>query len=135
NMLVGSGQNVLISDFGIATMAQSSRYQSAQDMAGTITYMAPEQIQAHPRYASDQYSLGIVVYEWLTGDRPFHGSFREIAIKHSLVSPPSLIEQVPTLPPAIEQVVLIALAKEPKQRFGSVLAFATALEQASQFKQ
>ena len=134
NMLMGRNGEVLLSDFGIALITQSSRYEGSIDMAGTIAYMAPEQIEAHPRPASDQYSLGIVVYEWLTGDRPFHGSFREIAIKHSLVPPPSLCEQVSTLPPAVEQVVLIALAKDPKQRFGSVLAFATALEQASTVK-
>jgi serine/threonine protein kinase len=135
NMLMGRNGEVLLSDFGIALITQSSRYESSIDMAGTIAYMAPEQIEAHPRPASDQYSLGIVVYEWLTGDRPFHGSFREIAIKHGVVPPPPLCKQVPTLPPAVEQVVLIALAKEPKLRFGSVLAFATALEQASQVKQ
>ena len=131
NMLLGRHNEILLSDFGIALVAQSSRYQQTQDMAGTIAYMAPEQIQAHPRPASDQYSLGIVVYEWLSGDRPFHGSFTEIAVKHSLVPPPSLRERVPTLPPAVEQVVMIALAKEPRQRFASVQAFATALEQAS----
>src|SRR6266568_4739775 len=132
NMLIGKRQEILLSDFGIAIVAQSSRYQNAQDMAGTIAYMAPEQIQAHPRPASDQYSLGIVVYEWLTGDRPFHGSFTEIAIKHSVVLPPPLREKVPTILPDVEQVVMMALAKEPKQRFGSVQAFANALEQASQ---
>src|SRR6266571_8316857 len=132
NMLLGQRSEVLLSDFGIAIVAQSSRYQNAQDMAGTIAYMAPEQIQAHPRPASDQYSLAIVVYEWLTGDRPFHGSFTEIAIKHSVVPPPPLREKVPTILPDVEQVVMMALAKEPKERFGSVQAFANALEQASQ---
>jgi serine/threonine protein kinase len=132
NMLLGRRNEILLSDFGIAIVAQSSRYQNVQDMAGTIAYMAPEQIQAHPRPASDQYSLAIVVYEWLTGDRPFHGSFTEIAIKHSVVPPPPLREKVPTIPPDVEQVVMMALAKEPKERFGSVQAFANALEQASQ---
>lgn len=132
NILVGRRNEILLSDFGIAIVAQSSRYQGTQDMAGTIAYMAPEQIQAHPRAASDQYSLAIVVYEWLTGDRPFHGSFTEIAIKHSVVPPPPLREKLPTISPDIEQVVLTALAKDPKERFGSVQAFANALEQASQ---
>jgi eukaryotic-like serine/threonine-protein kinase len=132
NLLVGRINEILLSDFGIALVAQSSRYQSTQDMAGTIAYMAPEQIEAHPRPASDQYSLGIVVYEWLSGERPFHGSFTEIAIKHSLVPPPSLREKLPTLPFAVEQVVMTALAKDPKQRWASVQAFANALEQASQ---
>ncbi|MFL5698564.1 MAG: protein kinase domain-containing protein [Ktedonobacteraceae bacterium] len=132
NMLLGRRNEILLSDFGIAIVAQSSRYQGTQDMAGTIAYMAPEQIQAHPRPASDQYSLAIVVYEWLTGERPFHGSFTEIAIKHSVVPPPPLREKLPTISPVIEQVVLTALAKDPKERFGSVQAFANALEQASQ---
>src|SRR5438270_1643371 len=58
NMLLGRRNEVLLSDFGIAVMAQSSRYQNLQDMAVTITYMAPEQIQAHQRPARHQYSLG-----------------------------------------------------------------------------
>jgi serine/threonine protein kinase len=132
NMLLGRRNEVLLSDFGIAIMAQSSSYQGTQDMAGTINYMAPEQIQAHPRSASDQYALGIVVYEWLSGERPFSGSFAEIAAKHAMMPPPSLCEKVPTISPGLEQVVLSALAKDPRQRFVNVRAFATALEQASQ---
>ncbi len=83
NMLVGRNNRILLSDFGTATVAHSSLYQGEQDFAGTIAYMAPEQIRTHPRPASDQYALGIVVYEWLSGDRPFHGSITEIAIKHT----------------------------------------------------
>ncbi len=130
NMLLGDRSEVLLSDFGIATVAQSSRYQGTQEVAGTVAYMAPEQVQGHPRPASDQYALGIVVYEWLTGTRPFHGSFTEIATQHVLAPPPPLREKLPSISPAIEQVVLIALAKDPKERFASVQAFAVALEQA-----
>jgi len=132
NMLLGRRGEVLLSDFGIALVAQSSRYQSMQDMAGTMAYMAPEQIQGKPRPASDQYSLGIVVYEWLSGDRPFHGSFTEIVGQHLSVLPPPLHGKVPTISPDIEQVIMTALAKDPKQRFMSVQAFAAALEQANQ---
>jgi serine/threonine protein kinase len=132
NMLFGPDDQVVLSDFGIALVTQSSRYQQPNDMAGTIAYMAPEQIEAHPRPASDQYSLGIVVYEWLRGERPFHGSFTEIAVKQQLVAPPSLREKVPSLSAGVEQVVMTALAKDPKARFGNIRAFATALEQASQ---
>jgi len=130
NMLVGTHYNILLSDFGIATIVQSLRYQSVRDMAGTVAYMAPEQIQAHPRFASDQYSLGVVVYEWLCGARPFHGSIQELAIKNMVVPPPSLCERVPGLPATVEEVVFRALAKDPKDRFESVKAFALALEQA-----
>ena len=135
NMLLGRRNEVLLSDFGIATIAQSSRYQGTQDMAGTITYMAPEQIQGKPRPASDQYALGVVVYEWLCGQRPFHGSYSEIAVQHTITPPPPLREKVPTILPDIEQIVLTALAKDPRQRFVSVQAFATALEQASRERQ
>ncbi len=61
NMLVDRRGEILLSDFGIALVAQSSRYQSTQDVVGTVAYMSPEQIQGHPRPASDQYSLGITL--------------------------------------------------------------------------
>ncbi len=131
NMLIDRRNDILLSDFGIALVAQSSHYQSTQDVIGTVAYMSPEQIQGKPRPASDQYSLGIVIYEWLTGDRPFKGSFTELCTQHMFATPPPLHEKVSTISPAVEQVVMIALAKEPKQRFGSVQAFANALEQAS----
>jgi eukaryotic-like serine/threonine-protein kinase len=130
NILVGRQHEILLSDFGIATVSLSSRYQNDQDMAGTVAYMAPEQIQAHPRPASDQYALGVVIYEWLCGTRPFQGSFAEIAVKHAVVPPPSIRERVPTLPPTVEEVVFKALAKDPKNRFENMWKFAQALEQA-----
>src|SRR5581483_2073833 len=131
NILLADNHEVLLSDFGIAILAPHTGSQPGHDAAGTVAYMAPEQFQGHPGPASDQYALGVVVYEWLCGDRPFHGSLSEIAIKHALVPPPSLCERMPTLPPAVEQVVLRALAKDPKQRFADTLAFAGALEAAS----
>jgi len=132
NMLIGRNKEILLSDFGIALVAQSSRYQSTQEMAGTMAYMAPEQIQGKPRPASDQYALAIVVYEWISGTRPFQGSLTELVGQHLSAPPPPLQEKVPTVSPAVEQVVLTALAKDPKQRFASIQVFAMALEQASQ---
>lgn len=135
NLLLGRRNEVLLSDFGIALIAQSSRYQNTQDAIGTVAYMSPEQIQGRPRPASDQYSLGIVIYEWLCGERPFHGSFTELCTQHMFAPPPPLHEKVSGVPPHVEQVVMTALAKEPKQRFGSIQAFANALKQASQPQQ
>ena len=131
NMLLGRRDEVVLSDFGIATLARSSYSIQTQSVAGTIPYMAPEQIQAHPRPASDQYALAVVVYEWLSGTRPFEGTYYELAVKHVSMPPPSLRTIVPTLPARVEQVVLTALAKDPKQRFDSVRTFARELEQAS----
>jgi serine/threonine protein kinase len=131
NMLIGRRGEILLSDFGIALISQSSRYQGTQDVTGTVAYMAPEQIQGKPVRASDQYALGITVYEWLSGDRPFHGSFTELCVQHMFAPTPPLREKLPTISPEVEQVVMTALAKDAKQRFGSVQAFANALEQAS----
>src|SRR5438034_1005371 len=134
NMLVGRRQEVLLSDFGIATIAHStsSLNLGAEGASGTLAYMAPEQIEGHPRAASDQYALGVVVYEWLCGERPFEGSASEVMAQHLSMPPPPLHERMPTIPPEVEQVVLQALAKDPKARFASVKDFASALEQACQ---
>src|SRR6266567_9091298 len=74
NLLLAGNHEVLLSDFGLAIIAQSARSQQIQETAGTIAYMAPEQLQGHPSSASDQYALGVMVYEWLSGAQPFHGS-------------------------------------------------------------
>lgn len=130
NMLLGYSNEVLLSDFGLVLIAQSSGSQTTKEMAGTIPYMAPEQIQGKPRKASDQYALGIVVYEWLSGNYPFQGSALEIATQHLFVAPPALRTKNPIISQAVEEVVLKALAKDPQQRFADVRAFATAIEQA-----
>ncbi|MBV9231917.1 MAG: protein kinase, partial [Chloroflexi bacterium] len=130
NLLVGRNNEILLSDFGLALLMLSSFSRTMHDLAGTIAYMAPEQIEGHPHFSSDQYSLAVLTYEWLSGSRPFHGSFAQIATQHRLTPPPPLHEKVPTLPLTVEQVVLTALAKEHRQRFATIQAFATALEQA-----
>ncbi len=129
NMLLGRNNEVLLSDFGFVVIAQSS-WSESTEMAGTIPYMAPEQLQGKPRPASDLYALGIVTYEWMCGERPFNGTPMEIATQHMLSDPPSLCAKNPTIPSSVEEVVMIALAKDPQQRFSSVKAFAYALEQA-----
>src|SRR5260221_4590515 len=134
NMLVGRRQEVLLSEFGIAIIphSTSSLSTSAEGTSGTLAYMAPEQIEGHPRPASDQYALGVVVYEWLCGERPFEGSVSELIAQHLSMPPLPLRERVPAIPAEVEQVVLRALAKDPKARFASVADFSAALEQASQ---
>ncbi len=132
NMLLREDGSVVLSDFGIVTIAHSTSSRSIEAMAGTAAYMAPEQMQGEPRPASDQYALAVTIYEWITGRPPFQGTALEVAMQHAMKPPPSLVEQVPTLPQAVEQVVMTALAKDPKERFGNVRAFAIALEQASQ---
>src|SRR5215469_8504800 len=134
NMLLGSRSEVLLSDFGLATLAPhtlSARTEAMEKpLVGTSPYLAPEQLHGQPRPSSDQYALGVVVYEWLCGEHPFHGSPFEIAMQHLSLPPPPLRERLPDLSPGIEEVVLRALAKEPGQRFASVQDFAAALQRA-----
>ena len=139
NMLIGQNEQLLLTDFGLVMMAPTSRSQSSDDLAGTVAYMAPEQLRGRPRFASDQYALGVVVYEWLCGRRPFTGSFGEIASQQMLELPPSLCALEPGLAPEVEQVVFRAMAKNPSDRFASAGDFAHALSLAyggpSQFTQ
>jgi len=132
NMLLGRDDEVLLSDFGIALLAQSTRFHNTQEVFGTASYMAPEQIQGKAQAASDQYALGVVLYEWLSGTPPFHGTLTELCSQHLSTPPPPLHEKVPALSPAIEAVVEKALAKDPGSRYPSVGAMALAFEEASQ---
>ena len=135
NMLLSSQDHVLLSDFGLVMGAHQSLYPNAtepmeQPLSGTVPYLSPEQLQGKARPASDQYALAVVVYEWICGKPPFQGPFLEVAVQHISVPPPSLRERMPELSPAIEEVVLRALAKEPDERFASVEDFALALQEA-----
>ncbi|HEY7350833.1 MAG TPA: serine/threonine-protein kinase [Ktedonobacterales bacterium] len=130
NLLLGRHQEVLLSDFGLAVAIQRSHTQPRSAVAGTVAYMAPEQIDGRPCPPSDQYSLGIVIYEWLSGTWPFLGTVSDIVAQHLKRPPPSLRARAPHLTEAIEQVVLRSLAKNPQDRFPSVQEFSSALERA-----
>ena len=131
SMLLGRNDEVLLAEFGIAIIAQSTHSQQTQEVVGSVTYMAPEQLRGKPRPASDQYALAVAVYEWLSGDPPFSGSVQQIASQHLSAPPPPLRTKVPIISSAVEHVVLKALAKDPQPRFAHVQDFAVALEEAS----
>ena len=133
NMLLATEQHILLSDFGLALFAPN-QLSTQPGMESTILYSAPEQLQGKPVFASDQYSLGIVTYEWLCGVRPFEeGGPFQIANRH-LFSPPRPPREIrPDLPQAVEAVVLRALAKEPQQRYPDGQSFSWALEHACQY--
>ncbi len=131
NLLLGRRNEVLLSDFGIAVFMHRPQDMRQYNTAGTLRYMAPEQLRGQPCPASDQYALAVVVYEWLCGRCPFQGSSEmEVAMQHLSHSPQPLRELVPTIPASIDQVVDKALAKDPQERFASIRDFAEALEQA-----
>lgn len=131
NILIGPDNQILLAGFGVPII-QSNLSSLNHPSTGAHFYMAPEQFRGKHHAASDQYALAVMIYEWLSGERPFYGSATEIVTKHR-ESPPPLYKKVPELPPAVEQVVLKALAKKPGMRFKSVLEFAAALEEASAY--
>jgi hypothetical protein len=130
NLLVGKNGEIILSDFGIAAIAHGSTFMDTDFYVSTIPYSAPEQILGKPRRESDQYALGVIVYEWVTGKPPFTGDVQAIIRQHLGVDPVPLHEKAPGIPPEVETVVMRALAKEPEQRFGSIEEFATAFAQA-----
>lgn len=130
NLLIGRQGEILLGDFGIATIAHTTASLYLQNVAGTLRYMAPEQFEQRPRPASDQYSLGIVAYEWLAGEPPFTGTLGEFVARQSMGLPPPPLRARPNvnIPPATEDVIMRALVREPSQRFHTVRAFAQALK-------
>jgi WD40 repeat protein/serine/threonine protein kinase len=130
NILLDTDENLLLSDFGISLLAPSPELLSTQAFAGTPPYTAPEQLRGKPAFASDQYALAIIAYEWLCGTRPFEGHGWEIIYKQ-LYDMPVLPRQLrPDLPAEVEDVLMRALTKDPAHRFASVLGFAHALARA-----
>src|SRR6266700_4018849 len=132
NVLLGPRHEVLLCDFGLAMLTSDQESLQVKERFGTLSYMAPELIRGQPVPASDQYALAVMVYEWLCGHLPFEGLTAHISNQHLYTDPPSLCEEYPEIPRAVEQVVLKGLSKEPAQRFVDVLSFAKALEEASQ---
>ncbi len=134
NMLLGAHDDVMLTDFGIAVVAQDFDADSPafRDFEGTLPYAAPEQLQGRPHKNSDLYALGILIYEWLCGDWPFTGSYDEIVHQHLYTPPPFLREKNVEVPLALERVLRQVLAKEPEQRFSTAHDFLHALEQAYQ---
>ncbi len=135
NMMIDMNNQLLLSDFGIAIPSYSKNHNILQRAAGKLEYIAPEQIEERASSASDQYSLGITVYEWLTGHPPFpfQGNKQEVLSQHLYAHPRPLREKIPTLSREVEEVVLTTLNKKPQQRFKTVTDFAMALEQANRF--
>lgn len=119
NFFLTEGGVVKIMDLGISILAGEERFTQGGAVLGTLPYMSPEQIQGKPlTYASDQYSLGVVLYEWLTGELPFQDETpRGLALQHLQVDPvpPSYLKA--GLSSELDQALLRMLIKPPDQRY------------------
>src|SRR5579884_1771125 len=124
--------DLLLTDFGIAKLITSTASMS-QNIRGTPVYMAPEQWEGHPVFATDQYALGMMAYQLLVGRFPFSGRLEQLMHQHLHVppQPPSRLNS--RLSPAFDAILLRALAKKPEERFASISAFARAFQQAMQY--
>jgi len=134
NILVTPDGRPMLSDFGIAKVlsGQAQTQLTATGIGiGTPDYMAPEQWTHEATPASDVYALGVVLYELVTGRRPYHADTPvAVLLKHANDPLPPPRQFAPTLPSAVEQVLVKALAKKPEDRYTTMGAFADALETA-----
>ncbi|MBI3694511.1 MAG: serine/threonine protein kinase [Acidobacteria bacterium] len=130
-MITGAGA-VKLMDFGLAKAPSDHvRLTRSGAVLGSVHYMPPEQVKGTTKLdaRSDIYSLGVVLYEMLTGSTPFNGDGAfAIMCGHVGEDPTPPIERNPDLPPALNDAILIALAKKSEERFASAEAFRQALE-------
>ncbi|PLR77590.1 serine/threonine protein kinase [Bacillus sp. V3-13] len=122
NILIDRNGNVKITDFGIAMALSATSITQTNSVLGSVHYLSPEQARGGmANKKSDIYSLGIVMFELLTGRLPFSGeSAVSIALKHLQSETPSLRRWNPAIPQSVENIVLKATAKDPFHRYSSV---------------
>lgn len=129
NILTTKSGRIKVTDFGIARAVTSATMTHTGTIIGSVHYFSPEQAKGAAVGAkSDIYSLGVVMYEMLTGTVPFNGETPiSIALKHLQEEPRPLRESNPEVPPLVEAIVLKAMAKEPDQRFEDISEMITDL--------
>ena len=134
NVLLDEEGNAYLSDFGVALGAGSVEQTTGTMIRGTPAYLSPEQILLEPiTPRSDIYSLGIVLYEMLTGEHPFEGSsLRGLLDQHLEQSLPSVRRIRPELAPTVDAVIARATAKDPDARFADAEELAAAFRAAAE---
>ena len=119
NILILDNGLVKITDFGIAVAMNATQLTQTNSVMGSVHYLPPEQASGKgATLQSDIYSIGILMYELLTGKLPFKGDNAvEIALKHLKEPMPSIRDEIPEIPQSVENIILKATAKNPKNRY------------------
>ena len=133
NIMIAEGGVVKLLDFGIAITDRSTELTQSGYLLGSLNYMSPEQVSGSKATArSDLYSVGVTLYELLTGRLPVTGnSAYEIMLGHVQQIPPPPHEVAPGIPIALSEAVMLALAKDPAARYASAEDFLRAIESGS----
>jgi serine/threonine-protein kinase len=133
NIMLDNTGKVKITDFGIAKVSSSEQFTMTGTIVGTPNYMSPEQVQGLPTVdgRADQFSLCVIAFEMLTGEKPFTGEHLTTVVYKIVAGDPIPPRRLnPTLGPEIEGILRKGLAKQPDGRFLSCLEFVNALDRA-----
>jgi serine/threonine protein kinase len=129
NILFDENGSPFISDFGIAKLAESGSSLTGSGVIGTPAYMSPEQAQGKDIDSrSDVYSLGVIIYQMLTGHQPYSADTpMGVVVKHITEPVPEILKDLPELPPEVDELIKTSMAKDKNKRFENTIELAKAL--------
>lgn len=138
NILLRPDNRIILTDFGFAKFVEDSKEGAFTQALGTVHYMSPEQIYGRVSAASDQYSLGVVLYQMVAGVLPFDGNSRDVLVAHVEQTPPLLSQQIttrhfsPSVLAQLDKVMARVLAKQENARYPNCTEFSLAYRMATQ---
>jgi serine/threonine protein kinase len=133
NVLFDAGNNPYLSDFGVAKFTETAVSTTGHDVMGTPAYISPEQARGeNVDHRADIYGLGAILYEMLTGNRPYPGdTVIGVAVQHLNDPIPDILKDRPDLPVEVDAIIKTAMAKDKQQRYDTALDLAVALNKAA----
>jgi serine/threonine protein kinase len=133
NVLFDAGNNPYLSDFGVAKFTETAVSATGQDVMGTPAYISPEQARGeNVDHRADIYGLGAILYEMLTGKRPYPGdTVIGVAVQHLNDPIPDILKVRPDLPVEVDAIIKMAMAKDKQKRYNTALELSLALNKAT----